>query len=348
MASPRNTPKLGQEYPSPNEEVDIQKIEQITLKKLAEDYPPNAKLIRRDQHPKSHGCVKAEFIVHDNLSEKLRCGIFKEPRTYNAWIRFSSSAPNIQPDKIKDAHGMAIKLVGVEGEKVLEAEKNAETHDFVLANNPAFFVKNTSDYIVFADAFAKKKLLSFFFRWNPFNWKLRELKNMLSATQKSISNPLQIQYWSQTPYKLGNSAVKYSTKPQSEQSDSIPTSPTFDYLEEIMAKQLTDEDAYFDFMIQVQTDPVKMPVEDATIIWDEGLSPFQKVATIRIPSQVFNTPEQIEFAENLSFTPWHSLPEHRPLGNTNRVRRQVYEAVSKVRHQRNNQPRREPTGDEFV
>lgn len=339
--------ELGQEYPSPEEEAAIASIEQITLDKLAQDYPPNSKPVRRDQHPKSHGCVKAEFIINDNLPEKLRCGIFKQPKTYQAWIRFSSSNPAIQHDIKKDGHGMAIKLVGVEGEKIIEAEKHEKTQDFILANNKAFFVRSTSDYIKFADAFAKNKILSFFFTWNPFKWHLHELKNMLS-TQKNISNPLQIQYWSQTPYKLGNQAVKYSAKPQGDLSDSIPTSPSFNYLEELMAKQLEKGDVYFDFLIQLQTDPVKMPVEDATIIWDENLSPFEKVATIRIPCQVFNTPERLEFAENLSYNPWHALPEHRPLGSTNRVRRKVYETVSKYRHQRNEKPRREPTGDELV
>ena len=348
MATTRTTLELGQEYPPSDEEAAIQKIEQAILKKLIQDYPANTKPVRRGQHPKSHGCVKAEFTVHDNLPEKLRCGIFKEPRTYNAWIRFSSSAPTIQSDVKKDAHGMAIKLVGVEGEKVLEAEKQAKTHDFVLVNSKSFFIRNAADYVLFSEAFTTNKFLSFFLSWNPFKWRLYELKKILSITQKSISNPLQIQYWSQTPYKLGSRAVKYSAKPRSSRSDPIPTSPGFNYLEEAMTKQLADEDAYFDFMIQVQTDPVKMPVEDATIIWNESLSPFEKVATIRIPAQVFNTPEQLEFAENLSFTPWHALPEHRPLGSMNRVRRKVYETISKFRHQRNNEPYREPTGDEFV
>ena len=52
------------------------------------------------------------------------------------------------------------------------------------------------------------------------------------------------------------------------------------------------------------------------------------------------------FCENLSFTPWHSLPQHRPLGAVNRVRRTVYESVSKKRHALNQTPRKEPTGDE--
>ena len=333
---------LGQEYPPPNEETAIQYIEQISRQKLEQDYPPNTRPARRDQHPKAHGCVKAEFIVHDDLPESLRWGIFKQPRTYSAWIRFSSSASMIQPDTKKDAHGMAIKLLEVEGEKVLEQEKHETTQDFVMANSRVFFVRNTSDYVVFVSAFAKNKLLSFFFGWNPFKWRLHELKNMLSATQQSVYNPLQIQYWSQTPYKLGDNAIKFSAKPQFSKTDPMPTSQNPDFLQEAIAKQLSTEAISFDFMVQVQTDPVKMPVEDSTILWDETLSPFQKVATIHIPVQVLNSPQQIEFAEALSFTPWHSLPEHRPLGSINRVRRKVYEAISKLRHEMNNTPRKEP------
>jgi hypothetical protein len=89
-----------------------------------------------------------------------------------------------------------------------------------------------------------------------------------------------------------------------------------------------------------------MPVEDATIVWDETRSCFQRVATIRIPAQTFDTPARVEFAENLSFTPWHALMDHRPLGGINRARRKVYETISRLRHQMNNAPRQEPTGGE--
>ena len=88
-------------------------------------------------------------------------------------------------------------------------------------------------------------------------------------------------------------------------------------------------------------------MEDSKTEWLESEAPFIKVATIRIPKQVFDTPEQNEFCENLSFTPWHSLPEHRPLGGVNRVRRTVYEATSKLRHEMNRAQRTEPTGDEI-
>ena len=103
---------------------------------------------------------------------------------------------------------------------------------------------------------------------------------------------------------------------------------------------LKDHEARFDFFVQVQTDPVTMPVEDPTVEWN---GPYQKVATLRIPPQQFDTTERKLFGENLSFTPWHSLPDHRPLGGINRVRRDIYLAISKQRHELNGVPRREPT-----
>ena len=81
-----------------------------------------------------------------------------------------------------------------------------------------------------------------------------------------------------------------------------------------MSAHLQEREARFDFLVQLQTDPVAMPVEDPTVVWDETASPYQKAATIRIPSQSFESMEQMQFCENLSFTPWHALCEHRPLG----------------------------------
>jgi hypothetical protein len=71
-------------------------------------------------------------------------------------------------------------------------------------------------------------------------------------------------------------------------------------------------------------------------------APWRKVATVRIPPQSFDSPEPLAFGEALSFTPWHSLPEHRPLGGINRTRRAVYRAISKQRHELNSVPRVEP------
>jgi hypothetical protein len=87
--------------------------------------------------------------------------------------------------------------------------------------------------------------------------------------------------------------------------------------------------------VQLQAHPTRTPIEDPTVRWSEALSPFTKVATMIIPAQRLDLPGHAEFEENLSFTPWHALPAHRPLGGLNRARRAVYEAISRLRHERN-------------
>ena len=337
--------ELGREYAPPDEAADIAATLAAMTGQFERDFPPGCPgPVRRDQHPKAHGCVRAVFTVAGDLPEEVRHGLFRAPRSYDAWVRFSSSSPLMTPDAKRDAHGMAIKLLGVPGPKVLEDERDAETQDFILANNDAFFVRSAKDYAAFAQAFTSGRLLSFFFGLHPLHCRLRELSNMLTAVGKRITNPLQTRYWSQTPYRLGPHAVKYSARPLSPALDPVPDAPGPDFLRQAMAATLRREEIVFEFMVQVQTDPIRMPVEDPTVVWDERVSPFQCVAILHIPIQECDTPERCAFAENLSFNPWHSLPEHRPLGNTNRIRRQVYEAISGIRHSRNGVPSNEPRG----
>ena len=46
---------------------------------LIQDFPPER--MERAGNTKTHGIVRAEFIVHDGLPEHLRHGIFAKPRT---------------------------------------------------------------------------------------------------------------------------------------------------------------------------------------------------------------------------------------------------------------------------
>jgi len=48
------------------------------------------------------------------------------------------------------------------------------------------------------------------------------------------------------------------------------------------------------------------------------------LAMLTLPTQVFDTPEQKEVCEKLSFNPWNGLKAHRPLGEMNRARKVVY------------------------
>ena len=158
-----------------------------------------------------------------------------------------------------------------------------------------------------------------------------------------VNSPLAPQYFSETPYLLGDRAIKFSARPCAPRpSPPNAWSLSGNRLREAMAAELAQGDACFDFLVQMQGDPSRMPGDDSTGEWGESESPFVKVARLEIPAQVFDTPARHQTCENLSFNPWHALPEHRPLGNLNRARRAVYDASSKLRHTLNVAPRQEP------
>ena len=71
-------------------------------------------------------------------------------------------------------------------------------------------------------------------------------------------------------------------------------------------------------------DPLKDKFDDAD--WDEAETPYVNVARITIPAPQRRVDSERRAArcENLVFTPWHSLAEHRPLGSINRLRKAVY------------------------
>ncbi len=335
-ASPSAGPALAQETIEPGEKDLIDAITQASLDRLRQQFPPGVRPVLRDAHPKAHGLVRAQFIVLDGLPDTLRYGVFEKPHTFDALIRFSAGNVEVQADTVPQAAGMAIKLLGVEGEKLLEAEKDAKTQDFIMINSPGFFVRNLKDYALLHEEINRGRLEEFF-KARP-----EEAHAILSIRDRPLFNPLQVRYWSMTPYLLGPNAIKFSATPISRAANHKPETTGPDFLREVMMKQVGAEDVYFEFGVQLQTDPVKMPVEDPLVIWDEAQSPFQRVAIIRIPKQEIGDKAWVDFAENLSFTPWHSLPEHRPLGSNNRARRVIYEAISEFRHRMNAAPRQEP------
>ena len=292
---------------------------------------------RRDAHPKAHGCVQAEFRVLDKLPEEVQVGIFGETRAYSAWIRYSNGSGKIQDDSVGDARGMAIKLMGVK-------PSESGTQDFLMINHPVFFVRNAADYVEFQKAFSEDSPFKFFFPgFNPFNFRLHEFGIANAIRSKGVNNPLDIRYWSTTPYRFGDTEMKFSARPCGANSRFVETASP-DFLGENMQKHLAQNEACFDFMVQLRKGSSEMPIEDPTLEWSEKDSPFITVARITIPPQAFTSPQQLAFCENLSFTPWHSIPEHRPLGGINRVRKTVYDTISRIRHELNGDERHEPTG----
>lgn len=144
--------------------------------------------------------------------------------------------------------------------------------------------------------------------------------------------------------------MMYSFVPRTDVDREIPGlpfgTPPFNYLRENMIKTLRRKDVEFDLMIQLQTDPHRMPIENAAVRWPERLSPFIPAARVRIPRQKFDSEAQFAFARQLKMNPWHCVPEHRPLGNQSRARRRMYFELSRFRQEMNQSSHLEPTGEE--
>ncbi len=88
-------------------------------------------------------------------------------------------------------------------------------------------------------------------------------------------------------------------------------------------------------MVQLQDTDKYMPIEDPSIEWKESDSAYVTVVKIIIPEQEFDSEQQQQYCENLSFSPWNALAEHRPIGQLNRIRKEVYDASSDYRHSKN-------------
>ena len=131
---------------------------------------------RRDAHAKSHGCVTAKFTV-GRVDERFAYGLFAQPGAYDAIIRFSSGSPDLQPDSTVDARGMAIKVFGVCGKKLLPYEEDGTAQDFVLMNSPTFFIRTIEEYARFNAMLANGRALDYFYslQTSPLQWHVREL-----------------------------------------------------------------------------------------------------------------------------------------------------------------------------
>lgn len=327
---------------------------------------------RRDVHSKTHGCIKATFTVLDNIDPRLRQGIFAKPHaSYETWIRFSSGNEYPQPDSTADARGMAIKVMGVEGKKLLQEDglPPANTQDFALMNATQFFIRNIDEYNEFTKYLGSaldapdsgftlnyhkwhmhQKFLGirakygyFFAGFSPefWKWHLREMRLAKKTLKAPPDSLLNTQFYSVSAFKLGpENNVKYSARPCSDSpaADVDHSDPNF--LREEMVKRLASGTACFYFMVQLQVPGRNMPIEDTTVEWSENDSPFVPVARLDIPKQEFEANNDL--GENLSFNPWHSLPEHKPIGVMNRIRKAVYLGVSRYRRQMNGAPLCEP------
>ena len=348
-------PEQFKETIAPNEDQLIASAVTIATANIRKNVLADG-ILRRDAHPKHDGCVRGTFTVSDNVPDAAKLGLFAHAGSWPVWARFSSASliPKTVDDSKPDARGVAIKLIGVPGAKLLPTQENSPNLDFTLVNIPFFLARDVGEY---NDQLSNPAYPLTHPRFGAL---------LIRALSRHVDDPLREQYFSIGAFKMGARAAKFRVKPCDDKpAQKIVDESDPNYLRAAMKKHLQTEDACFDFQVQFQVnggngfqDDTKTPIEDVTIVWDERVAPFVSVARLIIPrtgktasgkpydNQIFDNPKQQEFCENIAYNPWRTLAAHRPLGTLNRARKVVYAAISKARHEANKAPTPEADGEE--
>jgi hypothetical protein len=284
---------------------------------------------------KPHGVLRGVFRVRPDLPSDLRVGLFKGTE-YPAWVRFSSDTlPTISD--YKTTIGVAIKLFQTPGPKLF-GEPSDTTFDFILQNFDVFFVDTAADMCAFTKAGVVDGNYGPYLAAHPVTARL------LDEMAKPVASVLATDYWSCVPFAFGPGRyVKYKLE-QTMDAGAVtgtPSDPT--YLSADLGHRLQAMDVRFRFSVQLRTDPASMPLDQATVRWEESASPPVHLADLVLPQQEIAARGQGVYGENLSWNIWRVTEEHKPEGSIAEARRSVYSASAQLRRNVNGVPTGEPT-----
>jgi hypothetical protein len=344
------------EHPDPDEGHTQAQIEEQMRRIQEKTWADGGKAIR-SVHAKSHGLLVGELRIPVGLEPELAQGIFARPATLPVVMRLSTIPGDILPDDISTPRGMAIKIIGVDGERLPGSEDDV-TQDFVLVNGPSFgkpdaksFAKNLKLLAATTDkAEGAKQVLSAALRGLE---KVVEAVGGQSATLITLgghpeTNPLGETYYSQVPVLFGEYFGKICVRPVSPALKALHEEPVDlkgrpDGLRDAVAAYFEEQGGQWELCVQLCTDLGEMPIEDASVVWDEKLSPYVPVARIVMGAQAsWSDTRAKSIDEGLAFSPWHGVAAHRPLGGVMRVRRDVYKAAQRFRAEKNQRTLSEP------
>ncbi|TAD91995.1 MAG: catalase [Alphaproteobacteria bacterium] len=284
---------------------------------------------------KPHGVARAQFVVRDDLPASLSVGPFVAGARYDAWTRFASDTLPTLTDW-KTTTGIGIKLFGVPGEKLF-GPAGETTVDFTMQNFDVFFVDTAKDMCAFTQAGVINH------NYDPYLAAHPKTKEILDEMAKPVPSALTIDYWSVLPYAYGaGQFCKFKLEPTAE-AYPLPSQPNDpDYLAVDFASRLAKGEVRFKFCVQLRTNPDSEPLDQATVRWDESISPAIHIADVILPQQDVTVRGQATYGENLSFNMWRVPPELEPQGSIAAARKVVYAASASYRRNINGVPDGEP------
>ena len=310
----------------------------------------------RAVHAKAHAVLEGEMAIDSFLPPELAQGIFARPGRLKAWLRISTNPGDIISDKVSLPRGLALKVGGVRGERLPEAE--GDTQDFLLVNSPVFGAAKAKDFA------GQLKLISK--TTDRAEGGKVALSRVLQAVNGALGavglhakaldaiggapqvHPLGETYFSVTPFRYGDYVARFRLRPLSPSLTRltgavIDTSGGENPIRRRMQQDMAALDGEWAFEVQLLRDPAAQPVEDATVEWPEDQAPFVQVAKLVIPAQdSWDDRRVMQVDEMMRFSPWTGLAAHRPLGSINRARRPAYPHSADFRAAMNGCPIHEP------
>jgi len=308
----------------------------------------------RAVHAKRWGLFEGELTVLEDLLPHYAQGLFATPLvTHPVILRVSSIPGDILDDEITVPHGLGLKVLNVTGDRLPGSEGDT-TQDFVMVNGPAFNTPNAKMFLTNLKALAAttdkaeglKKGASVMNRAlesviEAFGGESRTLKSMGGAP---MTHPLGDAFYSQTAFRYGDYVAKFSVAPVSDNltalaDKSVDVKGKPDGFRELVSEEIARNGGEWVLRVQLRTDDKSMPIEDASKEWSQDDSPYLPVARIVVRPQPSRSQAE---DDSLSFSVWHGLAAHQPLGSINRVRKDNYKAAADFRGRANGCPMHEP------
>jgi hypothetical protein len=280
----------------------------------------------RALHAKGHG-YRAELEVLDGIPEHCKVAVFSAKKTYRAYVRFSNGAGRRQSDRKGDVRGLAVKVLGVGGRKIIPGLEDASTQDFLLIQSPSTPFRGPDEFVRFVQAAAGSPLLLLPRLFGIFGVgrTFRLVKGLAESTKPPASLATQ-PFYSALPIRFGAHAARYSLLPRDAAPATAPLASP-DGLREELEARLKRGPSTYDFRVQFFVDEATTPIEDASVDWPESAAPWVTIARLVLPKQDASSEDGRRVAtvvESLSFDPWHAAEELRPLGAMMRARNVAY------------------------
>jgi hypothetical protein len=210
----------------------------------------------------------------------------------------------------------------------------SETADFIMINTPVGFGADSREFMDFAKAVSQQHSMVAAVTSAIIHPSTRTAIH--NSLKTSLTRSLtQLQYWGGTPYRLGpDQVMKFTVAPEGcpgAQTQTVTLGPKFG-ANKFRADLYRQAEAGFclGLYVQLQSPDVrKTPIEDTSIEWPRDVSPPMRVALVKFFPQKYADAERASLESmctKMSYNPWHTIEEHRPLGNQNRARLWVYDA----------------------